>query len=55
VPDDFLRPLVPQGGDPQRVERRRRAYEAFLWKRLEAPRPFVRFAAGSLDGAPPRA
>ena len=41
VPEDFLRPLVVPGGDAERVARRRRAYEAFLWKRLKPPRPFV--------------
>ena len=38
VPDDFLEPLLARGVS---VERRRRAYEAFLWKRLKSPRPFV--------------
>lgn len=40
VPDDFLRLLVADAGR-ERVMRRRRAYEAFLWKRLKARRPFV--------------
>jgi hypothetical protein len=38
VPDDFLRPLLPPDSTASAVERRRRAYEAFLWKRLKAPR-----------------
>ena len=38
VPDDFLRSLLPAGAAASAVERRRRAYEAFLWKRLKAPR-----------------
>ncbi|MEI9952543.1 MAG: HipA family kinase [Pseudomonadota bacterium] len=38
VPDEFIRPLVPRGGDPAR---HRAAYVAYLWKRLRAPRPFV--------------
>ena len=41
VPDEFLAPLVEPGGRADRLARRRRAYEAFLWKRLKAPRPFV--------------
>jgi hypothetical protein len=40
VPDDFLRPLVADAGR-ERVMRHRGAYEAFLWKRLKAPRPFL--------------
>lgn len=42
VPADFLRPLLPPGADEERVMRRRRAYEAYLWKRLKPPRPFAR-------------
>ena len=38
VPDAFVLPLVPQGGDLNRL---RAAYVAYLWKRLRAPRPFV--------------
>jgi hypothetical protein len=38
VPDEFMRPLVPQGSD---LARHRAAYVAYLWKRLRAPRPFV--------------
>jgi hypothetical protein len=41
VPDDFLAPLLGRPPDADRLERRRRAYHAFLWKRLKAPRPFV--------------
>lgn len=37
VPDSFLKLAAP-GED---VTRARRAYEAFLWKRLKAPRPFI--------------
>jgi hypothetical protein len=40
VPEDFLRPLA-RGGGADAILRRRRAYEAFLWKRLKEPRPFV--------------
>jgi HipA-like protein len=38
VPDEFIRPLLPSGGD---LGRHRAAYVAYLWKRLRAPRPFV--------------
>jgi hypothetical protein len=38
VPDVFLEPLLARGVS---LERRRRAYAAFLWKRLRAPRPFL--------------
>ena len=38
VPDSFLLPLV---GDASLVARRRAAYEAYLWQRLRAPRPFL--------------
>jgi hypothetical protein len=41
VPDCFLRPLLPPDATDDRLMRRRRAYEAFLWKRLKAPRPFT--------------
>jgi hypothetical protein len=41
VPEDFLRPLLAPGAGGDGVWRRRRAYEAYLWKRLKAPRPFV--------------
>lgn len=41
VPDDFLAPLLGRAPDPDRLRRRRRAYHAFLWKRLKPPRPFV--------------
>jgi hypothetical protein len=39
VPDDFL----GQGGR-EATRRRRAAYVAFLWKRLQAPRPFMTMA-----------
>lgn len=51
VPDDFLAPLVT-GGRADRLSRRRRAYSAFLWKRLKPPRPFVPSSAPSADGPP---
>jgi hypothetical protein len=38
VPASFLEPLLPRGVS---LERRRRAYPAFLWKRLKPPRPFL--------------
>jgi HipA-like protein len=38
VPDEFLGPLVPPGGEPGR---HRAAYVAYLWKRLRTPRPFI--------------
>jgi len=41
VPDDFLRPLLPADATAPTVARRRHAYEAFLWKRLKAPRAFA--------------
>jgi len=41
VPDDFLVPLLGRLPDAERLRRRRAAYQAFLWKRLKAPRPFV--------------
>lgn len=39
VPDDFIQPLLSPRGPT--LERRRRAYETFLWKRLKEPRPFL--------------
>jgi hypothetical protein len=47
VPDDFLAPLLSRAPDADRLRRRRRAYHAFLWKRLKPPRPFVPALAGS--------
>jgi hypothetical protein len=44
VPDEFL------SGDAQAAERSRAQYQAFIWKRLKAPRPFV--SAQSLSDAP---
>jgi hypothetical protein len=41
VPDDFLIPLLGRAATPDRVRRRRAGYQAFLWKRLKPPRPFV--------------
>ncbi len=46
VPDDFLLPLLPAPGthaypEQEMLLRRRAAYEAFLWKRLKAPRAFA--------------
>lgn len=41
VPGEWLQPLPAPLAGTASVERRRRAYEAFLWKRLRAPRPFV--------------
>jgi hypothetical protein len=41
VPDDFLVPLLGRPPGAERLRRRRAAYQAFLWKRLKAPRPFV--------------
>jgi hypothetical protein len=38
VPDAFLEPSLARGTS---LERRRAAYEAFLWKRLKSPRPFL--------------
>ena len=38
VPDSFLRPLLPSAGPPDMLARRRAAYVAFLWKRLQGPR-----------------
>ena len=33
--------LLGRPPDAERLRRRRAAYQAFLWKRLKAPRPFV--------------
>jgi hypothetical protein len=45
VPDGFLLPLLAGDADllsaSEALRRRRAAYVAFLWKRLEAPRPFI--------------
>jgi hypothetical protein len=41
VPDDFLVPLLGRAATDDRVRRRRAAYQAFLWKRLNAPGPFA--------------
>ena len=41
IPDCFLHPLLGLGTSEERVERRRQAYAAFLWKRLKAPRPWI--------------
>lgn len=40
VPDSFLQPLLPPDSTTATVQRRRAAYEAFLWKRLQSPRDF---------------
>lgn len=40
VPDSFLEPLLPPGSTAAVLPRRRAAYEAFLWKRLQGPRDF---------------
>lgn len=60
VPDAFLEAQLPASPDADRVARRRRAYEAFLWKRLKAPRPFImssrtadRGAVSPPPGTPP--
>ena len=42
IPDCFLKPLMEQGVSAQKIERRRQAYAAFLWKRLKSPRPFIK-------------
>ena len=42
IPDSFLRPLLPPDAAANHLTRRRAAYEAFLWKRLRAPRPWAR-------------
>jgi hypothetical protein len=46
VPETFLLPLVDaRSAEPaeiaSRIARRRAAYGAFLWKRLQPPRPFL--------------
>jgi HipA-like protein len=46
VPESFLLPLVDaNSGEPaetaSRIARRRAAYAAFLWKRVQQPRPFL--------------
>lgn len=41
VPDAFLRPLLPAGAGAEPLRRRRAAYAAFLWKRLQGPRPLA--------------
>lgn len=38
VPDSFLAPLLPPGAAAESLARRRAAYVAFLWKRLQGPR-----------------
>ncbi len=53
VPDSFLEPLPPAGAPGSMLPRRRKAYEAFLWKRLKAPRPFVLRATGRASGSSP--
>ncbi len=40
VPESFLLPLLPPGGGAEALRRRRAGYAAFLWKRLQGPRPF---------------
>jgi hypothetical protein len=42
VPDSFLQPLLPPGSTTAMLQRRRAAYQAFLWKRLQGPRDFAR-------------
>ncbi len=42
VPDSFLQPLLPPGSARAMLQRRRAAYVAFLWKRLQGPRDFAR-------------
>jgi hypothetical protein len=37
IPDAFLEEVGPETS----VARSRAVYEAFLWKRLKAPRPFI--------------
>jgi hypothetical protein len=42
VPDEFLTPLLtPRSSSAEAIERRREAYVDYLWRRLEAPRPFL--------------
>lgn len=38
IPDVFLKPLVKPHGDEKALYRRRQAYGAFLWKRLQSKR-----------------
>lgn len=40
VPASFLAPLLPEGIGADALRRRRAAYVAFLWKRLQGPRGF---------------
>ena len=40
VPDSFLLPLLPPGAAREALIRRRAAYVAFLWKRLQGPHSF---------------
>lgn len=39
IPDSFLGPLLPPPRTAEAAGRRRLAYAAFLWKRLQGPRP----------------
>lgn len=41
VPDAFLLPLLPAPASQAALARRRAAYVAFLWKRLQAPHRFA--------------
>ncbi len=41
IPTCFLQPLLNSAPSTQKIERRRQAYAAFLWKRLKFPRPFM--------------
>jgi hypothetical protein len=41
IPDSFLWPLLPPPPTTAAADRRRQAYAAFLWKRLQGPRPFT--------------
>ena len=41
IPDCFLQPLLAPPISTLKIERRRQAYGAFLWKRLKSPRPFM--------------
>lgn len=41
IPDCFLQPLLNSGASAEKIERKRQAYFAFLWKRLKSPRPFM--------------
>ncbi|MGD1854320.1 MAG: HipA family kinase [Leptolyngbyaceae cyanobacterium] len=49
IPSCFLQPLLSSAPSAQKIERRRQAYAAFLWKRLKPPRPFVNM--GLVDNA----